>query len=638
MNATDIRSPYGLLGPLDVPLALGLLRLSTEGRPDEGAAIAVIHAALDRGIRILDTADSYALSDTDMHYGERLARAALDSWNGPRHEVKLLTKVGFVRPKGRWVPNGRPDHIRKSVEQSLRALGVERIPILQLHAADPRTPFEDTLGALAELRREGKVEHIGLCNVSVAEVHQAQRHFPVVAIQNELSVVDRGSATDGLVALARAMGIAFLAHRPMGGHAKAASLAKNRVLKPLASKLLVTPHQAALAALLDLGAPVIPLFGATRIESVEASVAALRTRLDDNARAEITSRISFEPTAEALATLAPHVVPNGLRELRAGEGPGEEPEVVVVMGIQGAGKSARVAAYEARGYERLNRDTLGGTLDELVPRLTALLSSGKRRIVLDNTYPTRISRAPVIRASHAHGIPVRCIYLATSMRDATVNVVQRILERHGRLLGPDDLKALAKTDPNLPPPAALDRFAAQFERPSLDEGFGVVEEIPFVRRTPTPRTTKGLFLDVDGTLRKTKSGEIYPRTVDDIEILPRRRDVLRRWIDQGYRLFFVSNQSGVASGQVSHDDVAAIFARTIELLDLPVADVAFCPHPSFPVGCFCRKPMPGMGVHLIEKHGLDSSSLVMVGDMDSDERFAEAIGAKYHHADSFFGS
>src|SRR4051794_41163820 len=117
----------GILGPLAVPLGLGVLRLATEGRPEEADAVAVIHHALNLGVRLLDTADVYCLDQKDLHYGERLVRLALDLWNGPRAEVRVLTKAGLSRPKGKWVPNGRPAHLRKAVEGSLAALGVERL-------------------------------------------------------------------------------------------------------------------------------------------------------------------------------------------------------------------------------------------------------------------------------------------------------------------------------------------------------------------------------------------------------------------------------------------------------------------------------------------------------------------------------
>ncbi len=629
-------SSYGVLGALDLPLGLGLLRLSTEGRPSEQDAIDVIRFALDQGVRVLDTADSYALDDRDLHYGERLVRKALDAWGGPRGEVRVITKAGLARPKGRWVPNGRRDHLRKMVEGSLAALGVERIFLLLLHANDPKTPLEESLAALAELRKEGKVEHLGLSNTSIAEVRQAERHFPVQAIQNELSVIDRSSGVTGMVALARQMGVPFLAHRPLGGHAKVGNLLKNRAVKPIATRHGVTPHEAALAALLDLGPPVIPLFGATKRESVEATLRALKVPFDARDRAELESRITFAPTPEALEAITPPVTPPGLRPLVPGEGPIDDPEVVVLMGVQGAGKSSEVDRYVTRGYARLNRDQLGGDLEALVPKLGELLASGQRRVVLDNTYATRVSRYPVIRMAHKHGVPVRCRFLATPIDEAYANVVLRILDRYGKLLGPEELKDLAKDDPNLPPPAAMARWAASFEAPDVDEGFGAVEEVPFVRRVDPQYTGKGLLLDVDGTLRKTKSGEIFPRDAEDVEILPGRREVLRRWIDDGYKLFFVSNQSGVASGALTREAAEAAFARTVALLDLPVAEVAYCPHPAFPVGCFCRKPLPGLGVALIQKHRLAREHLIMVGDLDSDQDFARALGVKYVAAETFF--
>ncbi|MES2638864.1 MAG: aldo/keto reductase [Myxococcota bacterium] len=627
---------YGVLGPLSLPLGLGLLRLSTEGRPDEAAAIEVIHRALDAGIRVLDTADSYALDDKDLHYGERLVHKAVASWGGDAAAVRIVTKVGMARPKGRWVPAARPERLRKEVERSLTALGGEPIFLLLLHGNDPAVPFEDQLGALAALQREGKVRHLGLCNVDVAEIRQAQRHFDVAAIQNELSVLSRASATDGTLALAAQLGIPFLAHRPLGGHAKTEGLLKNRAMKPLAERLGVSPHEAALATLLDVGPPVVALFGATRPERVDAAVRAAALRLDEHDRALVRAKISFSATPEAEASLIP-TAPSP-RPLAPGAGAGAEPEVVVVLGVQGAGKTSLVDGYLAAGYARLNRDVLGGTLDDLVPALAAHLAAGQQRVVLDNTYPTRVSRWAVIRAAHAAGVPVRAVHMDTPMRDALINVVQRVLDRHGRLLGPDEMKALAKEDPNLPPPQALSRWAASFEPPSLDEGFAVVDIVPFQRRPgPVMEGARALLLDVDGTLRRTLSGENYPTHPDDIELLPGRTEVLRRWVDEGYRLYFVSNQSGVASEKVTDEAVRRCFDRTIELLGLPVAGVAFCPHPAFPAGCFCRKPMPGLGIHLARTHGFDPAGAIMVGDLESDAKFAEAIGAQYRTAEAFFG-
>jgi HAD superfamily hydrolase (TIGR01662 family) len=638
-KAGDIAAPgnyLGFLGSLELRCGLGLLRLSTEGRPTELDAIAVIHYALDRGIRLLDTADVYCLGDEDLHYGERLARKAVDTWNGPREEVRIVTKVGLARPKGRWVPNGRPEHLRKAVDGSLQALGLERLFAVLLHANDPRTPFEDQLGTLAELQRIGKIAHLGLCNVSIAEVRQAQRHFNICAIQNELSVIDRKSATEGVVALAAELKVPFLAFRVLGGHAKVDTILKNRAVAPIASRHKVTPHEAALAVVWEAGSHVVPLIGATRIERIDSCLRARELRLDHVDRATLAAKISLVPTSEATAELVPPVTPSGIRQLSSGDGPGDEPEVVLLMGIQGAGKSDFVRQYVEKGYVRLNRDQEGGGLEDLVPLLRESLAAGKTRVVLDNTYPTRVSRYSVIRMAHAHRVPVRCRFLNTPLNEAYQNVVLRILERYGRLLGPDDLKELSKSDPNLPPPAAMARWAASFEPPALDEGFSVVEEIPFIRRSGRKGTVRGLLLDVDGTLRTTRSGEIYPRHPDDVQLLPSRKEVLQQWVEAGYRLFFVSNQSGVASGNVSREAVDACFQRTVDLLALPVAEIAVCPHPAFPAGCFCRKPLPGLGIYLKQRHDLASENLVMVGDMDSDAEFSAALGAKYFSAEEFF--
>jgi diketogulonate reductase-like aldo/keto reductase len=125
----------------------------------------------------------------------------------------------------------------------------------------PGTPFEDSLGTLAELQRAGKIEHLGLCNVDVPEILQAQRHFAVTAIQNELSVSNRKAAAGGTLELARRIGAVFMAHRPLAGHAKTDTLEKNRAMAPIATRHGCSRHEAALATLLDAGPPLLPVVG-----------------------------------------------------------------------------------------------------------------------------------------------------------------------------------------------------------------------------------------------------------------------------------------------------------------------------------------------------------------------------------------
>ena len=632
------QSPLGLFGPLEMRLGLGLLRLSTAGRPADLDAEAVIHFALNEGIRILDTADTYSLDANDLHYGEHLVRQSLRNWTGPSDEVRVITKVGMARPGGKWIPCGRPEHLRQAVDDSLQALGVERLFLLLLHARDSRVPFEDTLAALAELQANGKVEHLGLCNVSAAEVRQAERHFPIAAIQNELSVLNRKSATDGVLELARQLGIPFLAHRPLGGYAKTARIANDPILAPLAQRHGATPHEIALATVLDAADHVIPLIGATRMRSVRSCIQAHSMALDVSDRTALSIRHSFEAAPQSTA-LAPRAStdPENIRVLKsAHHGPGDQPEVVLLIGVQGSGKSELVTEYVSAGYARLNRDELGGQLDDLVPRMTQLLANGQQRVVLDNTYPTRLSRAPVVTAAQAFGVPVLCRHLNTPMSEAHINIVLRMLAKYGMPLGPDEMKMFRKVDPTLPPPIALQRWAASFEPPSLDEGLSAVDVIPFMRRVDPTHTVHGLLLDVDGTLRTTISGEVYPRHADDVALLPNRQEVLARWIDAGYRLFFVSNQSGIATRHVSHAAVQEAMLRTAEMLAVPIDEIAYCPHPARPVGCFCRKPMPGLGVYLMQRHRLSPEHLIMVGDMESDSNFAQSLNIKYFPADTFF--
>lgn len=617
------------LKKLEIPLAFGLLRLSTDEAISRDASIKAIHRALDTGIRILDTADAYCLNHKDFHSGEVLVREALGSWSGPRKEVIIFTKAGMTRPKGKWVPDGSPEHLRKTVDGSLLALGVDRLEVLQLHVHDTRVPFEETLAALADLQKKGKVHHLGLCNTTASEIKQASRHFSVAVVQNDLSVLTRKCAMDGTLAFAQEQGIPLLAYRPLGGIAKVEKLSANKTLIPLAKKHHVTPQQIALVAVKQAGDLVIPLIGATQPNHLKQSVAAMHIKLDEEDIATLDAKFSFASVKKNKPAIS-DASGSGNRKSAKGA------EVVILMGIQGAGKSELVASYQKQGYERLNRDDVGGKLDDLVPRMVELLEQGKSRIVLDNTYPTRISREPVISAAMEMGASVHCRFLNTPIHEARVNVVHRMLQRYGRNLGPDEMKTLSKTDNNLPPPAALKRWADSFEMPSEDEGFARVEVIPFIRRPDEKLTRKGLLLDVDGTIRITKSGEKYPRHPDDVELIPGRRDILEQWMKKGYQLFFVSNQSGVASGKVDQQTVEAAFQKTIELLGLPVADVAYCPHPAFPVGCFCRKPFPGMGVYLMQKHQLSREHLVVVGDLKSDEDFAAGLGARFLHVNEFF--
>lgn len=267
------------LGPGAVAVSavgFGGMPLSLSGRPeDEAAAIRVVHAGLDAGMTLVDTADVYCLDDTDLGHNERLVAKAVRTWGGRRDGVIIATKGGMTRPEGRWERDGRPDRLRAACERSLRALGVERIDLYQLHAPDPRVPFAESVGALADLRREGKIRWIGLSNVTVEEIQEAAAIAPVVSVQNRLNPFFREAIETGVVAHCGMQGIGFLAYSPVGGGRLNKKLPDLKVLRPLAEAHGVSPHAVVLAWALAQGPTVIAIPGARTVaHAVDAAGAA----------------------------------------------------------------------------------------------------------------------------------------------------------------------------------------------------------------------------------------------------------------------------------------------------------------------------------------------------------------------------
>ena len=279
--------PTRRLGGLQVSaIGLGEMPMSLAGRPDEAQSIRTIHAALDAGVTLIDTADAYCIDESEVGHGERLVARALTAWPGDRDRVLVATKGGHTREGGEWYLDGRPEHLRQACEASLRALGVEAIGLYQFHRPDPKVPFAESVGAMAELKAAGKVRLVGLSNVSVDQIKQARQLVQVASVQNEFS--PRFRRSEGELAFCAAEGIAFLPWSPLGGIGRGRDLGgRHRAFGEVAEAHGVSAQQVALAWQLAKAPAVIPIPGSSRPETITDSAAAASLRLSDDELARL---------------------------------------------------------------------------------------------------------------------------------------------------------------------------------------------------------------------------------------------------------------------------------------------------------------------------------------------------------------
>jgi D-glycero-D-manno-heptose 1,7-bisphosphate phosphatase len=286
-------------------------------------------------------------------------------------------------------------------------------------------------------------------------------------------------------------------------------------------------------------------------------------------------------------------------------------------------------------YVRLNRDSIGGKIKDLVPLMVDEINKGNN-VLLDNTHCTLEHRKDFIAAAKQLGVPISCIWFNTSIENCEINFCIRMIERYGKILEPEELKK--NKDPNMFPPAVLSGFVKSFCKPTIEEGFDLVEEKRFKRVWGDGFVNKGLLLDYDGSLRDCLPGSTngkYPVNESEIMILPNRTEVLNKYKNDGYILGGISNQSGIHKGSVDYETVDRLFKHTNKLLGHDV-DYMFCPHQSFPITCWCRKPNTANAIRLILKYKLDVSKTIFVGDYHTDEKMARKIGFQYYHVDEFF--
>ena len=272
-------TPTRKLADADVfPIGLGGMPMSLSGRPPEEQSIRAIHAALDAGVNLIDTADAYSKDGSDVGHNERLiAKAIADR----RDDVIVATKGGHTRTaNGAWELDGRPEYIRRACEASLKALGTDRIDLYQYHRPDPTVPYAETIGAFKELQDEGKVRWIGISNANVDQIEETRSMVDLVSVQNQLSLEYPFPLDKGELELCERHGIAFLPWSPLGGISSAADAAGSHdPVREIADAHGVSPQQVALAWLLSLSEVVIPIPGASRPESIQDSVKAVDLEL-----------------------------------------------------------------------------------------------------------------------------------------------------------------------------------------------------------------------------------------------------------------------------------------------------------------------------------------------------------------------
>ena len=306
---------------------------------------------------------------------------------------------------------------------------------------------------------------------------------------------------------------------------------------------------------------------------------------------------------------------------------------LMILGYPASGKSTLTKSFVDKGYVVLNRDTEGGTIAALLPKMESLLKSGKD-VVLDNLFATAESRKPFIEMAKKYHSDIECIIMDTSIEDAQFNVVQRAINLIGKFPTPEVIKEAKHT--NIFPPAVLFKYKKDYQKPDLSEGFSKIETKKFIRIDDPTFTNKALILDYDGTLRECINGNgMFPLTEDQIEIKPKRKEILQSYLDKGYLLLGVSNQSAIAKGELAHAKAIDLFNHTNKGIGLDI-EFQFCPHQSAPISCYCRKPMPGYGVDFIIKHKLNRKESIFCGDMTSDKTFAKRCGFQYIDQADFF--
>lgn len=262
-----------------------------------------VHAALEAGIAVFDTADRYCRDEDDAHINERQLAESLRRYPGDTAQVCIATKGGMLKPKGVWVRFGKPEHIQQTIRESFEALGGQRpITLWQYHQLDLNYPLEETLAVVREAVAEGLVRHVGVSNFNVAQLEAAQRVLPLAAVQSEFSLWCREVERNGVLDYCVRQGLTFLAWRPLGGKDRALRLGETTAVSELANRRAVTPQQLALAWLLARSPCVVPIPGSSRVDHIQQCAASVQLDLSPSEIEILENAVVEEPPSLRLHT------------------------------------------------------------------------------------------------------------------------------------------------------------------------------------------------------------------------------------------------------------------------------------------------------------------------------------------------
>lgn len=313
-------------------------------------------------------------------------------------------------------------------------------------------------------------------------------------------------------------------------------------------------------------------------------------------------------------------------------------DIILLGGGPASGKSTKAQDYKYEGYSIFNRDRENCSMKELAKKVEKHLKSNKQ-IVVDATLPTKEVRQLFIDIAKENNLTIGFHHIATSKEDCLINSINRMRDISGEILmhpndDPNFLKIYKGSNVWVLP--AIFAYFKKFEKPMIIDGFDEIIKTKFERKWQDWYDKKAVFVDLDGTVRETISGDKYPISKDDVRILPNSVEKLREYKDNGYIIIGVTNQSGVNKGKFVKDSVEDIIEHTNHLMGGVIDTWKYCLHSVPKEICYCRKPQSGMGVYFIHAYGLNPEKCIMVGDMSIDRTFAQRLGFKYYDAKEFF--